>query len=137
MVPISSLVGTSRNAGYSTVSPVIQSWPCSCPAQERAKPTTGPVIGSLPTGPCRHGVAVIVMVSLPGASRVVVPHGASPTQWLPSLAAAFLVVIVVPHVGSRAAADGSRLSPWWWWLTSTASIGPRSPAAIEGPTSLR
>lgn len=81
--------------------------------QASEKPTTDPVIGSLPTGPCRQGVAVMVIVSLRGASKVAVSQAARPTQAPPSLTAAFLVVKVVPQVGSSALADRSRLSPWW------------------------
>ena len=32
---------------------------------------------------------------------------------------------------------GSRLSSWWSWLSSTASIGGSSDAAMAGPVSLR
>ena len=47
------------------------------------------------------------------------------------------VVTTTPADGSSARPAGSRLSPWWSWLSSTASIGPRSAAAIAGPASLR
>lgn len=76
-MPTLSLEATSRRAGYSTVSPVTHSSPRCCPAQASEKPTTGPEIGSLPTGPCRQGVAVMVIVSLPGASRVAVSPAAA------------------------------------------------------------
>jgi hypothetical protein len=68
------------------------------------------VIGSLPTGPCGGGdgdrfpARRLQSGGLPGGQA---DAGA------PELGAAFLVVKVVPQVGSSALADGSRLSPWW------------------------
>jgi hypothetical protein len=47
------------------------------------------------------------------------------------------VVRTAPAAGEQGRLALSRLSPWWSWLTSTASIAPRSVAAIAGPVSFR
>jgi hypothetical protein len=68
------------------------------------------VIGRLSGGPCRHGVAVISIDGLPGASRTWVAQGSRPTALPPSEAAPTVVVTTVPADGSMALPRSSRLS---------------------------
>ena len=94
-------------------------------------------MGWLSGGPWRQGVAVTSIAGLPGASSRVVAHGRSPRADSPSRRAPGSVVTMVPTDGSSARPAGSRLSSWWSCVSSTASSGSRSAAAIAGPASLR
>ena len=96
---------------------------------------TSPTIGRLSGGPCRHGVAVTSIEVLPGASSQVLCQNPRPRTSPSSRAAPDSVVTIVPAPGSSARPAGSRLSSWCSWVSSTASIGPMSCAAIAGPAS--
>ena len=98
---------------------------------------TSPVISRLAGGPCRHGVAMTSIVGRPGASRRVVGPRRHPIALPPSRFAPDSVVSTTPADGSSARPASSRLSAWWSWLSSTASIGPMSAAAIAGPAAFR
>ena len=97
-----------------------------------------PASGRLSGGPWRQGVAVTSIDGFPGALE---PH------CLPRLEPAGAARRVAGRRArwSRPARGGgrsarpaaSRLSPWWSWLSSTASIGGSSEAAMAGPVSLR
>ena len=55
-------------------------------------------------------------------------HGSSPRALPPSRCAPATVVTTTSAAGSNARPASSRLSAWWSWVSSTASIGPSSPA---------
>jgi hypothetical protein len=82
-------------------------------------------------------VAVTWIAGRLGAWSRVVAHGWSPRASPPSRLAPGTVVRTTPADGSRARPALSRLSPWRSWLSSTASIGGGSAAAIAGPVSFR
>ena len=99
---------------------------------------TSPTSGWLSGGPWRHGVAVISIVGRPGASsRVVCPWLGARASCRRVAFAPEAVVMTTPAAGSSARPAASRLSPWWSCVSSTASIGGSSAAAIAGPASLR